>query len=289
MSANDLQRAAEREARLVDELTDTFASELAQVLKLLSARIRRWAAQLDTSEGRISRTRVNLTLALQVRQVIVQTLREAGYHGLVAAATDTALDRLASTILRSGTEGAMLAGWAGLDVDVLVALKDTRFAQLLAQGEHIQATLWRVVLDGIVGARPVVDLVDDVEDALEISHAQARNVYDTAVSTFSREVEQMHATNEADEAFFYVGPVDRKMRPFCKERAGQVYTREQIDQMDNGQLPNPLITGGGYNCRHMFKRVSPLDQELLELVGTGQRHQAVQDRMDDTARAGASA
>jgi hypothetical protein len=43
--------------------------------------------------------------------------------------------------------------------------------------------------------------------------------------------------------------------------------------MDNGQLPQPLITGGGFNCRHAFKRVSAIDAELLALMDTGVRYQ----------------
>jgi hypothetical protein len=34
-----------------------------------------------------------------------------------------------------------------------------------------------------------------------------------------------------------------------------------------------MITGGGYNCRHQFRRVSALDVELLDLVDTDTRYQ----------------
>jgi hypothetical protein len=34
-----------------------------------------------------------------------------------------------------------------------------------------------------------------------------------------------------------------------------------------------MLTGGGYNCRHQFRRVSKLDVELLELMDTDERYQ----------------
>ncbi len=164
------------------------------------------------------------------------------------------------------------------DLEALVALKEIRFAELLQVGEDIAVQLWRITVDGVLGARPTLDLVDDVADLLDISARHARTVYDTAVSTFSRQVGQLGTSGEADEAFLYVGPDDEKTRAFCAARVDRVYSRAAIDAMDNGQLPNPMLTGGGYNCRHQFKRVSTLDVTLLELMDTDQRYQ---DRNDD--------
>ncbi len=57
----------------------------------------------------------------------------------------------------------------------------------------------------------------------------------------------------------YVGPPasDPVIRPFCESlmercKQGETFTRAQIDQMDNHQIPNVLISGGGFNCRHQF-------------------------------------
>jgi hypothetical protein len=84
-------------------------------------------------------------------------------------------------------------------------------------------------------------------------------------------VELLNADGTDDELFVYVGPFDKKNREFCEERVGKVFSRTEIDAMDNGQLPDVFITGGGYNCRHTWKRVSILDDELRALAGTGKR------------------
>ena len=122
----------------------------------------------------------------------------------------------------------------------------------------------------------MLDLVDDISDFLDVSAKRARTIYDTAVSTYSRQVGQIGTTGEPDELFQYVGPDDKATREFCAELIGQVLTREEIEELDNGQLPDVMLTGGGYNCRHQFRRVSALDTELL-----AQRLDQADDEEDD--------
>jgi hypothetical protein len=125
----------------------------------------------------------------------------------------------------------------------------------------------------VLGAPPVGDHVHDISDLLSQSLKQARTMYDTMVSTYSRQVGQLGTTGEPGEAFLYVGPDDTRTRDFCADRVDKVFSREAIEQMDNGQLPDAMLTAGGYNCRHQFRRVSALDQELLDLVDKDIRYQ----------------
>lgn len=279
MSASASQRAAVQAGALVDRLSASFARELDQVLVLLTAKIKRLAKQFDTAGARIASTRLNLTLALQLRQDLLTTLEQAGYHDLVVAALDAPLDRLTAQMVEANP---VTVNVGAFDVDALVAMRQLRLAELLQVGEDIGIQMWRVVVDGVLGARPVLDLVDDVSDLLDISARHARTVYDTAISTYGRKVAQLGSTGKPDEAWFYVGPVDSKIRPFCLQHVGKVYSRTSIDDMDNGQLPDVFTTGGGYNCRHIWQRVSPLDAELLALKDTDQRSDAVQIRVDDS-------
>jgi hypothetical protein len=83
-----------------------------------------------------------------------------------------------------------------------------------------------------------------------------------------------------DDVFAYMGPLDRKTRPFCYERVGKVFTLDEIDTMDNGQLPNTFLTAGGYNCRHRFIAISKFS-ELRDLVGTSQRMPEVERRLSE--------
>jgi hypothetical protein len=270
MATKSLQQAGARDAVLIDALTHSFAGELAIVLDLLKTKIRALVKKLRTDEGgRIAGTQQNLALAMRLRSDLVKALDDAGFGRMVLRAVDEPLDRLAAQVLRGGPDVRLGA----FDVDALVAMKQIRLADLLQVGEDMAVQLWRVTLDGVVGARPVMDLVEDISDFMDISERRARTVYDTLVSTYSRQVGQIGTTGEPDEAFLYVGPDDDKTREFCKSRVDKVFSRAAIEQMDNGQLPNPMLTGGGYNCRHQFKRVSAIDFELLDLMDTGERFQ----------------
>lgn len=263
----------------MDTALAAFSRELEMVLARLTAEVRRLIRQLDVSPaGRLESTQRNLRRALRLRQDLLKALDQMGYRQVVLRATDAPLDQLARQILRADQVAI-----ARPTVEMVAALKEIRAADLFQVGAEIAQQLWRTVVDGVLGVRPVVDLVDDIADLLDISARRARTVYDTAVSTFSRQVGQLGTTGEPDELFFYVGPVDDRVREFCLERVGKVFTRDEIDDMDNGQLPNVMLTGGGYNCRHQFRRVSALDQELIDLAGTGRRHGPVQERLDEVA------
>jgi hypothetical protein len=267
---SDYRAAVVKDARLVDVLTDSFARELATVLDLLKTRIRFLVRQLQAQDGRVIANQNNLALALRLRSDLIAALEQAGYSRLALNAVDDPLDRLAASVVKGAPARVALGAY---DVDAIAAMKELRLAQLLQVGEDVAVQLWRVTLDGVLGTRPVLDLVDDIADALDISERQARTLYDTLASTFSRQVAQIGTTGEPTEAFVYVGPDDAKTRDFCAERVDKVFSRQAIENMDNGQLPNAMLTGGGYNCRHQFRRVSKLDAELLDLMDTDTRYQ----------------
>jgi hypothetical protein len=272
---NQLQRAGVKDAALIDALTGEFAKELGVVLDLLKTKIRGLVRKLETNtDGRVVATQQNLALALRMRSDLVAVLEQAGYTELARRSVDEPLDRMAQQVLKGGGVAAVQIG--AYDLDALVAMKQIRFAELLQIGEDTAVQLWRTTLDGVLGTRPVLDLVDDISDFLDVSAKRARTIYDTAVSTYSRQVGQIGTTGEPDELFQYVGPDDKMTREFCAELIGQVLTREEIEELDNGQLPDVMLTGGGYNCRHQFRRVSALDTELL-----AQRLDQADDEEDD--------
>ena len=49
------------------------------------------------------------------------------------------------------------------------------------------------------------------------------------------------------------GPSDESTRSFCKDLMDKPpVTREEIKNLDNGQLPDALVNAGGYGCRHYW-------------------------------------
>jgi hypothetical protein len=101
-------------------------------------------------------------------------------------------------------------------------------------------------------------------DVLDHSEPQIRTLYDTSVSIFGRQVEALQAGDDPDTTFAFFGPVDEKTRDFCLEHVGKVYTRAEIDALDNGQIDNCFLTAGGFSCRHSWVEVSKFS-ELQDL------------------------
>lgn len=283
--ASEIQRHAVAEARLQDRLTSRFVQELDRSIALLNRRIRRIVLTLETDAGNLVATKANLGRALQLREEYRAALAAAGYSDLAQAAVDEPLDRLAASALRGRSIANRAARLTVGQIDTLAAFKDLRLAELLELGDDVADALQRATLDGVIGSRGVADLVDDLEDALDVTKRQARTIYDTSISTFGRAARQIHSTGDPDEQFFYAGPADGAVRPFCRERVGRVFTRQQISQMRNGQLPNVMMTGGGFNCRHQWEPVSDLDEELQDLSETGERLQSIETQLEEAEQA----
>lgn len=266
-----LQRAAEREAEIQDLAVQAFEQQLEVLVGRFLRRLRAELAQWEVDDaGRLISDAANLGRALAFRHELAAWLEEVGFTKLALEVLGDPLDELAASVLTSSRiagEAQTLASFT----DTLNALRELRLADLLDVSDDMAREIARVTFEGMVSLRPVEALVGDIADRLDVSQRQARTIYDTAVSTYARQVEQLNADGTSDELFIYVGPFDQKNRDFCEQRVGKVYSREAIDGMDNGQLPDVFITGGGYNCRHTWKRVSRLDDELRALAGTGKR------------------
>lgn len=284
MSFKQLQAAAVREAAMQDAYVAAFEADLAALVKRLMRRLRTELADWDVDEDdRLVSQLGNLGRALNFRKQLAQWLEEEGFSKLAARVLDEPLDRLAESVLRTNAIAGQAARLGPAGLDVLSAFKALRLADLLELGPSLGRKLAAVALEGVIGLRPVDSLVQDFADVAGLTQRQARTLYDTAVSTYTRQVEQLHASGEDDELYVYVGPADARMREFCEDRVGKVYDRKAIDAMDNGQLPNVFLSGGGYNCRHTWKRVSRLDDELIALAESHKRVPEVQAQLERIA------
>ena len=266
MSADSvaLLTEAEKLARVANAISGAYATELGRVLRDLERALRTLAQEaIDGSRTALSRA----VRAGQLRRQIKRALTAAGYDALAETTTSRGLNRLVVQLGRL-RGAAQLAAFSVTDDASILALKELARIDVLGQGEAIAQSLWRTLAQGLFSQRPVRDLLEDLSDAIDIEMAEARTLYDTTVSVFGRQVESMKSL--PDDVFAYVGPVDRVLRPFCRQHVGRVYTRPQINALDNGQIPNVFLTGGGYNCRHVFQTVSEVS-ELAELVDTDAR------------------
>jgi hypothetical protein len=274
-----LLTAAEQVAVVADDLGRTFAKELQRVQIDLERELRRLL--VDAQAG--SRTATALAArGLQLRRQLREVLEAAGYDDLATTATTGGLERMAKAIERMNV-AARVAKFTSRDATRIAALKELARLDLLAVGDEVSIALWRSTVQGLYSQRSPNAILDDLAEVLDIEMRHARTLYDTTTSVFGRQVEALKSSGEPDELFAYMGPADSKVRPFCVKHLGKVYSRKEIDALDNGQIPGTFLVGGGYNCRHVWQAISKFS-ELVDLHGTGERIPEVADQLKHVRR-----
>jgi hypothetical protein len=141
----------------------------------------------------------------------------------------------------------------------LTAQQASTVDSLQGAAQAVAAGAKRQAMFGFAGLK-VSDLAATLSKSLGKTTAQAETIADTAQVMFYRTATaQAFAVIEKDLPemkirYEYEGPDDSLTRPFCDHllQAAKTYTRDEIGRMNNHQLPNVLITAGGWNCRHQW-------------------------------------
>lgn len=158
-------------------------------------------------------------------------------------------------------KAALLSGFTKQNLNTLV---DSRLLMASTYITDYVGDIRTIVLESIVAGRKV-----NAREVLEKAEGRALANIETEVNTtlmaYQRAVHMEKAIKAGADKFLYVGPDDDITRPFCADHVDQIYTREEIDNMDNGtDLPVSLFCGG-YNCRHHWRPVS--DELAKEIEG----------------------
>jgi hypothetical protein len=262
--ASILLTEAEKLARITDAVSAAYATELGRVLRDLERSLRTLAQDaVAGSKSALARG----VRAATLRREIQLALKAAGYPRLAETASTWSLERIVAQMLRLRL-AAEVSAFTSTDLTRILALKALAKIDILKQGDLIAHALWRTLVQGLYSQRPIAAILEDLSDAIDVQISQARTLYDTQVSVFGRQVEALKS--KESDLYAYMGPADIKLRPFCRKHVGKVFSKAEIDALDNGQLPNVFLTGGGYNCRHVFTAISKFS-ELRKLHGTDER------------------
>lgn len=195
---------------------------------------------------------------------IVQQIRRAYAGELSAISSRFKLSDLPNAL--SGADSALIETLINFDANRLSS-------QLQLYVDGVSSTVMRSVIGG--QELDVGQIVSDNTDALASNLSTELN---TTLAAFSRSVTAAKAQELGLELFLYVGPDDKVTREFCQDvlegndssefgitgRQPPIYTKAEIENMDNGQGGDAMTDCGGYNCRHQW---APLSQE--EAVNMG--------------------
>ncbi len=134
----------------------------------------------------------------------------------------------------------------GEHIDALIAARQISIGNIQHQ---MQADLQREVRRALVAGYGPDVLRKRLEDR---AFGNAKTEAYTAVSRFNNLLTFENAAATGTQTFKYFGPVSAITRPFCRAHAGQVFTLQEIERMDNGQGLSVRESLGGYNCRHYW-------------------------------------
>jgi hypothetical protein len=262
--------------KFLDSLVDGFEDRLKP---LLAAAQKRALKSLEddltfSKDGSIETTPANQRTLRSINRLFKTEMNRStkqapgGYKGLVdsfSAQFAEALPQFQDVLNRisKSLDGPPLPAikFGAEDVDLFVAQATSAKDVLLDVLDATANAAKRQAMFSVGGLR-FSDLAGELADQFSKTAAQATALADTSVSMFYRTIaSQSYKKIEKGLAkgavkFEYAGPDDSLTREFCDEMIDRTrdepLTRDQIDGLDNGQIPGVFTSCGGFQCRHQW-------------------------------------
>jgi hypothetical protein len=260
----DIRSIFDKHGRYQDAMVGAFESHLREMVRRAQARIiGKLQAKLSFTDGKLDNTPGNMRVIRTIDAMFMKEMQDLGYPRLIRAFVGEfsgTLPFLEEVIQHLGAQ-------VGQEWSINLSRTDDAalvgFQTSIADG--LQNAVSNVAMAAMtrgmfgVGGLEFGDLVAILSEKLETSISAARTIADTGMSTFYRTAsaaafEKIQQGQDEPIQYKYSGPNDKLTRPFCAHllNVDKVYSREQISGMNNGQLPNVFMTGGGWNCRHQW-------------------------------------
>jgi hypothetical protein len=252
----------------IDRMGARTAKLLARLAKRLEKDLERIIAKLDTDEGRLENTRHNAAQIRAIRRQVIEVAQREGMKELVKQ-LEKDLPKLVDEVLRDFPDLGDFNPDIKADLDRLFKGQAEEIGKLFGNAADDIAL---AVQDAVTGSKDISRLVSRVADKLDTSFGRAFVATDTAIRGYARTatVEQGESAKEAGVEFvyFYGGPEDKVTRPFCDEHIGKAFTKEALDELDNGQIGPVSAFMGGYRCRHFLApmTVEQAEEDGIEVV-----------------------
>lgn len=139
-------------------------------------------------------------------------------------------------VLRQDAEGRLY----GVLVGIIEQVRTEVVQQSLAGGE----------------AGGSIDFAGAVEGRSERAFARTRVEMQKTLQGYYQLLLNEQAVKAGISRFLYVGPRDYRNRPFCTERIGNIYSRDEILAMENDHGLPVILFCGGWGCRHVWAPVN---------------------------------
>ncbi len=264
----------------IEKLSADVIKRLEKFFTDYITRTKAMLADISTSKTEI----IRLSEATEMAQNLDAILAEAGYKE-VRATYRRSFAHVARESLRYFSEMGVSKPQVGIDGDVLNALRSgfVRDLDLRVHSKLVQPLREKIIQSTISLGGNRRNVIADIARSINnegILRRDGRRFYDFNTSVmvndahrrFNRSVRTQKADQLGLEIYTYRGPRDNKRRDACaiiQDSAPHgvpgVYYRDEIKaEMHKDLKSNPMVSGGGFNCRHQFM---PITKERAKELG----------------------
>lgn len=252
----------------LDSVVSEFSTRLdGMVESARKALVKEMRAKVRVSSGMVESITSNRKWLSNLDKRFMELLEEQGYGKLVSSYVGSFngqfewFDKVLAA-LSEDLDQPLRVQFTRADREHFAAFKNGSEKQIIEVADRV-AERARKQAEFSVGGSTVEELTEHLADTLDITVSQSEALAETAMTSFYRTIsDRGYQIIESERPglelqYSYDGPLDKLNRPFClkterQSRNGKTWTRKQINQMRNGQLPNVFVTCGGYRCRHQW-------------------------------------
>jgi len=253
----------------LDSALESAETRMARAIRNLERKIVTLAAMLKVGPGgRIKGPHWNLSRAQKVHAQLVGAFEEV--YGKAALVHIDRFDEALRLIKANFKRLRVEVGYSTADKKLIEALKAQTYQQFESLGQATQNRIAQEVYDSVVSGAPFGQLTLGISAAL-VGHEDVRGrplvqyagtyAHDSLMAFYST-IHQKKSKDAGMTHQLYYGSIIGSTRKFCAERAGKVFSNEEVDSWNkldwDGKKPgNVWINRGGYRCRHHLQPVMP--------------------------------
>jgi len=284
-SPRKIVKIIKQREELIDAIPSEFIGQLEKAQNFLAREIINFAKELKTRGGQVQNTPANIQLALRLRDQIRGFLRKGGYFQSVTAFGQQ-FDELLK-VERQYYRAMELSGvLAERDLKTLSNIRKNNINFLMEQDQRVINATYDELLGGIYRERNFRDLarrLERLQTDTTFPNGKTLNgllkrysatYAATAYANFDRQINNIKSAEFGIDDFLYSGSLLKDSRPFCVDRVGQTFTKDDVESWQSlswkGKAEGRDIWTflGGWNCEHSLSPVTAgFKQEVERLYG----------------------
>ena len=230
------------------EFVDSYMDELSSIQKGLVERVGMLIPKLQAMN-----TRDLIEFARSVD--FIREMDELGLGGALDGLYNSFNEEIGATLKRATSLG--VTGVSTVNMEAIEAMRLLEIEKLGKEYAVFASDLKRELVRGIIGGTPARELSNRLIETFGkdkiLTSAQTRTLVNDSFARLSNATTG-EVFKDADVLFQYVGPDDDVTRDEC---AGVLGDPQNSIGYKLDELPLPIDTRGGWNCRHDWVAVEP--------------------------------